>query len=57
MAQMPTGEANREFNEVSVLISHYGRKLTEGGSYGDMLRTIDRLVELRDKAKKLWGDR
>lgn len=57
MTQMPTGEANREYDEVRVLMAHYGLQLTTGCSYGEVMRTIDRLVQLRDKAKKLWGDK
>lgn len=54
---MPMGSDNKAYEEVVVLMKHYAGKIVDGNlSYADLIRHLDRLAELRSKAKKLWGD-
>jgi hypothetical protein len=58
MRTTPTGDKALEYFETRLLIKAYAKILAENDdlSYDGMLNRTDRLSELADKCRELWGD-
>jgi len=57
MTSMPMGDDGRKYNETCMLIEAYAQRLLDGKiSYRNLLENIDRLTQLGNDCRRLWGD-